>query len=184
MLSKSKRGEIVSIGVASFFESVFSPIPVDPVLVMLVLKYPDYKHHLWIVVSGASILGAIVGYHIGYYFFPLLGQPIIDFYKLQSSFDLFSGYVHKYGFWAMMLKPFLPVPFKLAVIVYGAVKFNFWIFLLVTTISRPIRFCLVTYLVVRYGMRYREWVAKYVHWLKAFYVVMIIGFMVAVAMCV
>ncbi len=156
-------------------------MPVDPALMILLIKKPEWKHHLWIVVSLTSVCGGIVGYVLGAVFFSVLAQPIIEFYCLNTSFDAFANLVHEYGFYAMLLKPFLPFPFKLAVMVYGFTGYNFWLFLLATLVSRPLRFCFVSFLMVKFGMRYRDWLLKHVWLIKLLYVVFISGFMVFLA---
>ena len=174
-------GPLVAISLASFCESVISPVPVDPALVGLLIKNPHWRHRLWISVSLASIVGACVSYAIGYFLFETVGKVIVGFYHFGAVFDDFCLWVHRYGFGVMLLKPFLPLPFKLAAMVFGLVGYHFWLFLLATLISRPIRFCVVTYLVVRFGMRYRDWILKNLSWFRVAYMLAIVGFFVFLA---
>lgn len=178
---KAGQGPLITISIASFFESIISPVPVDPALVGLLVKNPHWKSRLWISVSLASVLGAIVSYYVGCVLYEAVGKPIICFYNLSQGFELFAQWVHEYGFCAMLAKPFLPFPFKFAAMVFGVVEYNFWLFLLATIISRPIRFFVVTCLVLRFGMRYRAWLLRRLSWIRVGYMVAILGFFVLLA---
>lgn len=170
-------GPLIAISFGSFLESIISPVPVDPILVGLLLQRPHWRHHLWICVSLASVLGACVSYAIGYFLFMAVGRAIVDFYHLGGAFDTFALWVNNYGFWCMLLKPFLPLPFKLAAMVFGVAGYNFFLFVVVTVISRPIRFCVVTYLVLRFGLHHREWVLRRIGWIRNIYMAGIIAFL-------
>ena len=180
-VTETGYGPLIAISLASFLESVISPVPVDPALVGLLVQNPHWRHRLWICVSGASVVGACVSYAIGFFLYEAVGRVIVDFYHLSGAFDSFCVWVQKYGFWVMLLKPFLPLPFKVAAMVFGVAGYNFWLFVVATVVSRPVRFCVVTYLVVRFGMRYRDWILRHLSWLRIGYMVAIIGFLVLLA---
>lgn len=135
----------------SFLESSISPIPPDPLIIPMIISKP---HKAWFHAfncTSASVLGGILGYSIGYFTFEKWGIPILEFYGMMDNYEAFKELFHTYGFWAIVIKAFLPIPFKLATIASGAVSFPFVSFVVSSTISRGVRFYLEAALVKYYG---------------------------------
>lgn len=168
---------VVTVSMASFLESVITPVPVDPLIVSTVLKHPQWKYRVVIWAVLASVLGAMVSYAIGLFAFATVGKKIVAFYHLEGPLEAFSLWVKKYGFYAMLAKPIIPLPFKFAAMVFGVVEYNFWLFVLASLISRPVRFVVIVSLALKFGMRYREQLLKHVKWLHLLYLLLVVIFL-------
>ncbi len=141
----------------SFAESCVSPFPAY-FLVLFILAHR--VKHSWqkvsFVATVASILGGIFGYIIGFYFFKLIGQPIIDFYNLQADFDSFGLKLYSNQFWILFVAAMTPIPFKITAIASGVFGINIPLFLLTGILGRGLKFTLVSFLTQKYGIKMKE----------------------------
>ena len=143
------------LAIVSFLESFIFPIPTDTMIIPMVIAKKNEFIKISLIAIIFSVLGALVGYLIGYIFFNELGVKIFEFFgsenanifkeKLASENGLFSGAL------IIFIAGFTPLPFKIITITSGFVHFNILIFITVCLISRGLRFFLVAYLSYKYG---------------------------------
>ena len=67
------------LGLVSFIESSFFPIPPDVMIIPMVIAKKKEFLKIFLIASIFSVLGGILGYLIGYLFFDL-AMYVIDFY--------------------------------------------------------------------------------------------------------
>ena len=74
------------LGLVSFIESSFFPIPPDVMIIpMVIAKRKEYLK-IFLIASIFSVLGGIFGYLIGYLFFDL-AMYLIEFYGYQDKVE-------------------------------------------------------------------------------------------------
>ena len=61
--------------VFAFIESIFFPIPVDPLLAFLILANKEKYFYITILCTLGSVLGGLIGWFIGY----LIGPSVQDY---------------------------------------------------------------------------------------------------------
>ena len=66
------------LGVVSFLESSIFPIPPDAMLIPMVLADRTKAFKVALVCTVCSVLGGLLGYAIGYYFFETLGEWVVQ----------------------------------------------------------------------------------------------------------
>lgn len=152
------------LNLISFLESWIFPIPPDLLLVPMVARNPRQTWSLALQCSIASVLGGIVGYGIGYYFYNSVGIRILTYYGLQEHFYSWKNDFHKWGVWIILLKGFVPIPYKIVTVFSGLVHFNFWAFLGASVVVRSSRFFLLSALCYRYGPYIRSALNQYFGW--------------------
>ncbi len=158
----------------SFIEAIFFPIPPDVVLIAIISMR---KVKRWFFYSSvtlvASILGAIVGYVLGFYFFDMFGESIISFYNLQETFDKISIVFKNQTFFAIVVAALTPIPFKVFTLAGGLFKVNFFTFLIASIVGRAARFYLVGYLTSLYGDRLVKVFFRYFNLISVILVILI-----------
>jgi membrane protein YqaA with SNARE-associated domain len=145
----------VFLGIVSFTESSFFPIPPDVMIVpMVIAKKNDYLK-IFVIATLFSTLGGILGYLIGS-FFSDFGMSVVNFYGHEEKvLSLKYSLTNETGFYiwlvTLFLAGFTPLPFKVFTITSGMIGFNLFIFLLICLISRGLRFFIVSYLASKLG---------------------------------
>ena len=108
-----------------------------------------------IIATIGSVLGACLGYFIGYVFFNEIGIKIFELYGVDNTSFLKDKISSDGGVfaWATLLAiaGFTPIPFKLLTITSGFVQFNIVYFIIVSLITRGSRFFIIAFLVGNFG---------------------------------
>lgn len=174
------KGAPKALGVFSFMESSFFPIPPDVLLIPMVLA----KRHMWwryaLLCTIASVLGAFLGYAIGLFAYEWIGKPILNFYGKADSFQKIADWYNTYGGWGVLFAAITPFPYKVLTIFSGATGLNFLIFTLVSVVGRAFRFFLVSFLLYKFGEPIREFIEKRLNLLFILGLVLLIGGFAAV----
>ena len=133
----------------SFAESSFFPIPPDVMLAPMALAKPEKAWRLALITTVASLLGGIFGYFIGMFAFDML-QPWIVSIGYEHKFELVKVWFAEWGFWAVFIAGFSPIPYKVFTISAGVASMAFLPFVIASFIGRGARFFLVASL-MRWG---------------------------------
>jgi membrane protein YqaA with SNARE-associated domain len=169
-----------ALGVVSFIESSFFPIPPDVMLIPMVLR--DRSKAWWYatIATVTSVAGGILGYAIGYFFFEAIGKPILNFYGREHALDSFIQFVHEYGVEAVIIKGMTPIPFKVVTIAAGVAKMDLLAFIGASIIARAMRFYLVAALLYFFGQPIRAFIERRLTLVTTVFVVVLVGGFVAV----
>lgn len=141
------------LGFISFADSSFFPVPPDVMLIPMYLARPERSLRYAAIATVTSVMGAMLGYAIGYFLMATVGQPIIDFYHAQAEVDTFKTWLASYGMLVMLGFAFLPIPYKVATIAAGATPLSLPVVIVASIVGRGGRFFLVAWLMRRYGVR-------------------------------
>ena len=142
------------LGFISFIESFIFPIPPDVIIIPMTIAKRKQWITIALIATIGSVLGACLGYFIGYVFFNEIGIKIFEFYGVDPSF--WKNKVSSEGgvfAWITLLAiaGFSPVPFKLLTISSGFVHFNLAYFIIVSLLTRGSRFFLIAFLIGNFG---------------------------------
>ena len=143
------------LGFISFIESFIFPIPPDVLIIPMTIA----RKHEWIrialIATIGSVLGACLGYFIGYVFFNEIGLKIFEIYGVDDASFLKDKVSSEGGViaWITLLAiaGFSPVPFKLLTITSGFIHFNIFYFIIISILTRGSRFFLVAFLIGNFG---------------------------------
>ncbi|OUW63815.1 MAG: hypothetical protein CBD61_01515 [Pelagibacteraceae bacterium TMED201] len=153
------------LALVSFIESSFFPIPPDVMVIPMVISKKNDFLKIFLITTIFSVLGGILGYFIGAFFFDI-GMQVITFYGYQDKLiSLKNNLINSEGFYAwlsiLFLAGFTPLPYKVFTIASGLIGFNILIFVLISLISRGLRFFIVSYLSYKFGDLFSEFMAKH-----------------------
>ena len=90
-----------ALGILSFIESSFFPIPPDILLIAMVVAAPSKWFRSAFVCSVASVLGGMMGYLIGWQFMDMIGMRIVEFYHFQLQFEKIGSMYNEHQAWAV-----------------------------------------------------------------------------------
>ena len=168
------------LALISFVESSFFPIPPDVMVIPMVISKKNDFMKIFFIATIFSVLGGILGYLIGAFFFDV-GMQIMSFYGYEDKLTNFkNNLIDSEGFYAwlgiLFLAGFTPLPYKVFTIASGLINFNIFIFIFISLTSRGLRFFIVSYLSYKFGTLFTEFMDK--HGSKWF---TIIGILIVIA---
>ena len=153
------------LGIVSFTESSFFPIPPDVMIIPMVIAKKKEYFKIFLIASLFSVLGGIFGYLLGYLFYDL-AIHVIEFYGYENKVEnLKTSLSQGSGFFAwlsiLFLAGFTPLPYKAFTIASGIVGFSLPVFIVISLISRSLRFFIVAYLSYKFGDLFTEFMEKH-----------------------
>ena len=153
------------LALVSFIESSFFPIPPDVMVIPMVISKKSDFLKIFLIATIFSVLGGILGYFIGAFFFDL-GMQIMSFYGYEDKLtNLKNNLINSESFYAwlgiLFLAGFTPLPYKVFTIASGLIGFNILIFILISFFSRGLRFFIVSYLSFKFGDIFTEFMDRH-----------------------
>ena len=153
------------LAAVSFIESSFFPIPPDVMIIPMVISKKDDFFKIFLIATIFSVLGGVLGYFIGAFFFDV-GMQIMTFYGYETKLvDLKNNLISSQGFYAwlgiLFLAGFTPLPFKVFTIASGLIGFNILVFIFISLISRGLRFFIVSYLSYKFGDLFTQFMERH-----------------------
>jgi membrane protein YqaA with SNARE-associated domain len=149
------------LGAMSFAESSFFPIPPDVMLAPMCLANPKRAWWYAALTTATSVLGGLFGYLIGFYAFSWI-EPFLRDSHYWDSYQTAVAWFGTWGFWAVFVAGFSPIPYKVFTIAAGAMSMALLPFVLASTIGRGLRFFLVAGLMAWGGEKMEAALHKYV----------------------
>ena len=144
----------------SFAESSFFPVPPDVMLAPMALAQPTKAFHFALLTTIFSVLGGVFGYEIGYFLFDRI-EPWLKTTHYWESYLTAQNWFEQWGFWAVFVAGFSPIPYKVFTIAAGAMNMLLLPFVLASIIGRGGRFFLVAMLLAAGGARLEANLRKY-----------------------
>ncbi|MDB2446372.1 DedA family protein [Candidatus Pelagibacter bacterium] len=153
------------LGLVSFIESSFFPIPPDVMIIPMVIAKKKSYLKIFLIASIFSVLGGIFGYILGSIFLDM-AMNVIEFYGYENKINtLINSLAQGEGLVAwlsiLFLAGFTPLPYKVFTITSGLIGFNLLIFIIVSLISRSLRFFIIAYLSYKFGDLFTEFMNKH-----------------------
>ncbi|MGH7886016.1 MAG: YqaA family protein [Thermodesulfobacteriota bacterium] len=172
-----KKGGTYALSLISFIEASFFPIPPDPLLLALCLGKPKKSIYFGIICSIFSVLGAILGYYIGFGLWQLLDSFFFDHVFSVSAFEYVNQKYTENAFLAVLGAAFTPIPFKVFTVSAGVFKINLFVFIIACSIGRSARFMILSVLILFFGQKIKVFIDKYFNILAIiFFLLLILGF--------
>jgi len=153
------------LAAVSFVESSFFPIPPDVMIIPMVISKKKDFFKIFLITTIFSVLGGILGYFIGAFFFDI-GMQVMAFYGYEEKLlSLKNNLIKSESFYAwlsiLFLAGFTPIPYKVFTIASGLIGFNILVFILISLISRGLRFFVVSYLSYKFGDLFSQFMEKH-----------------------
>ena len=178
-LAGHKRSKSI-LGLISFIESFIFPIPPDVLIIPMTIARKREWIRIALIATAGSVLGACLGYFIGYVFFNEIGLKIFEIYGVDNTSFLKDKVSSDGGViaWITLLAiaGFSPVPFKLLTITSGFIHFNLFYFIIISLLTRGSRFFLIAFLIGNFGSTMKKIIEKKLLKFSIILSIIIIGF--------
>ena len=145
----------------SFAESSFFPIPPDVMLAPMTLATPSRGWRLAFATTLASVAGGVAGYAIGWFAFDAI-EPWLRQYGYWDQYVTATEWFAAWGFAAVLVAGFSPVPYKVFTIAAGALHLLLPVFIVASFIGRGGRFFLVAGLLIWGGERMERQLKRHI----------------------
>ena len=165
------------LGLISFSEASFFPIPPDVLLIPLCLGAIRKALKFALICSIASVLGGLAGYAIGFYGWETLEGFFYDFVPgfTPEKFEKISGWYEEWGWYIVFLAGFTPIPYKVFTVASGVMGMALIPFLLASAVSRSARFFLVAILISKFGEPMKERIDRHFNKCALAFGVLLVG---------
>ncbi len=149
------------LGGLSFAESSFFPVPPDIMLAPMSMARPDRAMRYATLTTVASVLGGLLGYGIGYFAFEAIA-PWIQEAGYWERYERAKDWFDEWGFWAMLIAGFSPIPYKVFTIAAGSLSMSLLPFTAASLVGRGARFFLVATMLAWGGPKMEASIRPYV----------------------
>ena len=160
ILWSKHRHAIKYLFALSFAESSFFPVPPDVMLAPMALAQPSKALRFALWTTLASVLGGMFGYAIGFFLFDSI-EPWLKTTHYWGSYLTATEWFNEWGFWAVLVAGFSPIPYKVFTIAAGTLNMMFAPFVLASFLGRGGRFFLVSLLLAAGGEKLEAKLREY-----------------------
>lgn len=163
------------LGINSFIESIFWPIPPDVMLMPMCLARPKRSLYYAALTTVTSVMGAVCGYYLGYFIYDPYIADFIAWLNYEDAMQTVRDwFVMEYGILMVFIGAFTPVPYKVIAVTTGVVaaesmanigtvgQLTLLNFVLVSLVGRGLRFFLVAGIIMLGGERMEHALRRYI----------------------
>lgn len=141
----------------AFLEGAILPIPIEAVIVPFMQLRRDILWLIPAIALAGFFASSILGFAIGALFYDQLGAPLIAWMGWQAQFHDVERFLAQWGFWAVMVLGFTPLPTQILMIGAGAFGVPPLSFIVAVLLARGTRNFGAGALVYYYGDRVVHW---------------------------
>ncbi len=171
-----KHAERYLAGV-SIIESIFFPVPTALMVAPMAVARPERAVQIALIATVTSVLGGLFGYALGYYAIAAI-EPLLQSAGYWDKYMTAHAWFLEWGFWAVVVAGFSPIPFKLFTISAGALSMAILPFLLAALVGRAGHFFVVSLSMAWAGPKLEPVVRKYIEWVGWVTVIILVAYIV------
>lgn len=163
------------LALISFMEASVFPIPPDVLMIPMILARPSRAWLIAAVALAASVLGGLLGYAIGAFFYEEIGRPILETMGKADAMASFNEQFNAAGFWPVLIAGLTPFPFKVITIMSGWTGLPLATFIISAVVARSLRFFIVAALLWKFGTPIRNFIERWLGLLFTLFVLILLG---------
>ncbi|SFA73794.1 membrane protein YqaA, SNARE-associated domain [Poseidonocella pacifica] len=169
------RNALWVLAAVAFIESSVFPIPPDVLMIPMIIARPSRAWLIALVALTASVLGGLLGYMIGAFFYEQIGAPILEALGKGDAMAHFNTRFNDFGFWAVLIAGVTPFPYKVITIMSGWTGMPLLTFMATSLLARGLRFFIVAALLWKFGAPIRDFIEKRLGLMFTLFVVILLG---------
>ena len=159
----------------AFADGGLFPFPPHPLLGLMCLAEPKKAVRFALITTLMSILGGVFGYLIGHFLYDTIGSQLLSLLGMSQSFPRAACYLREYGTEIIVFKAATPIPFLLLSVTAGFISFPLLNFVAASLVSRGVIFLTIGILFRLFGPPIKTFIDKYLGWLVAAFVVVVVS---------
>ena len=163
------------LAVVSFAESSVFPIPPDVLMIPMILARPSRAWLIALVALVSSVLGGILGYAIGAFFYEGIGQPVLQAMGKADAMEAFNTRFNDFGFWAVLGAGITPFPYKVITIMSGWTGMPLATFVATSILARAVLTYKAEWLLRLFGAPVRAFIEQRLGLVFTVFVVLLFG---------
>ena len=163
-----------ALGIMSFCESSFFPIPPDVLQIALSVSKPLRSFWYATVSLVGSVLGALLGYLIGYVFWELTKDFFFNYVFSEEIFNRIGELYAENAFLVIFTAAFTPIPYKACTIAAGFWEISLLTLILASIAGRGLRFYTVAALMYFFGPTVKTWIDRHFNWMTIIFTILVI----------
>ncbi len=175
MAQATSRYALWVLAIVAFVESSVFPIPPDVLMIPMILAAPRRAFLIAGIATVASVLGGLLGYMIGMFFYDSVGAPILESLGKTDSMAAFNTRFNDLGFWPVLIAGLTPFPYKVITIMSGWTGLPIGTFIVTSIVARAMRFFLVAALLWKFGASIRDFIEKRLGLMFTLFVILLVG---------
>jgi membrane protein YqaA with SNARE-associated domain len=150
------------LAVIAFIESSVFLVPADVLFLPMALAQPKRAYRYALIATGASVLGGIAGYVLGYYAYEAFAKPVLNFYGKLDEFERLRTCTGEDTLLILLVTSGLAhlPPIKVVTILAGVAQVSFVFFVASCIIARGARFFALAWALQRYGEPIKAFIEK------------------------
>ncbi|MFA5255379.1 MAG: YqaA family protein [Candidatus Omnitrophota bacterium] len=161
----------------AFIESSFFPVPPDVLLIAMVVAHRKNWIRNAAICTIGSVLGALLGYFIGWSLFETVGKFIVQTYNLDAVVKMLGEKYSQNAFMVIFAAAFSPIPYKAITITAGLFRISLATLIIASIVGRAGRFFLVAAALRVFGKKISDSIEKYFDIFSiAFLLLIVVGF--------
>lgn len=148
----------------SLIEAVFFPLPTALMVAPMAMARPERAVKIALIATVMSVIGAMFGYALGYFAIAMV-EPLLESAGYWDKYLTAQHWFAEWGFWAVIIAGFSPIPFKIFTITAGGLSMALTPFIAAALVGRSAHFFLVSLLMAWAGPKFEATVRRYIEWL-------------------
>lgn len=167
----------LALGMLALLEATVFPAPTEALLVALALARPRRAWWLGALATGASVVGGVIGYHIGAAFFDEVARPILSEYGLLAQLDALGEVYRGGALLALATSGYTPIPYMLYTAAAGSFNVPLPVFITGSLVGRALKYVPLAALAYFLGPAVHRVMGRYLPWVTAVAVVLTAGWL-------
>ncbi len=145
----------------SFLESIFFPIPIDPLLALHCASKREQAYTIAAITTLLSVAGGLAAYGIGALLWEHVGPSMFTWFITQAQFDWARSLFSSHERLAILTVGFTPLPYKAITLAAGFCHLALRPFILFSLVGRGARFFLVALVMRTWGDQMRLFIDRF-----------------------